>query len=57
MTDIVDSTDRRSTDYVHFALIFLGLLSGAAGIVMTSPGIAFVGALLVSAGVFYFLME
>lgn len=44
--DFDESTERRPADYVFFALGFIGFILAAAGIVVSSPGTAFLGGLL-----------
>jgi hypothetical protein len=47
MNTLVDSTNRKFLDYFGFAAAFLGFLITAAGVVVTSPGLALLGALLI----------
>jgi hypothetical protein len=57
MNTLEDSTTRGFLDYCSFALVFLGFVVVAAGVVMTSPGVAFFGALLAALSLAYFLIR
>jgi len=52
-----ESTDRNPIDYSHFGIIFLGLIVIAGGVVTLSKGAFIFGALLVTFGMGYFVME
>jgi len=52
-----ESTDRHAVDYVHFALICIGLLISFGGVVTLSCVIAMLGLVVVGLGTAYFLTE
>lgn len=49
-----DSSDRQPGAYVLFALGAGGLLTAAAGIIITSPGLAILGTLMMLIIIFFF---
>ena len=57
MDTSVESTERKSTDYFHFGVMFLGFLIGAAGVVTLSRGATLCGLVLIAFGLAYFLLE
>ena len=46
-----DSTDRRSGEYFLFALGFAGFLMAAAGLVLSVPGVAIMGVIVLFIGI------
>ena len=52
-----DSTDRRTADYVLFALAFIGFLLAAGGVVMGSPPGALTGAIILLLAILCFSLR
>ena len=57
MSKLVDSSDRRPVDYLHFVAVFVGILVALAGIVATTPGLAATGLVIVALGLGWFLLR
>lgn len=57
MDDHQDVSERSSIDNLAFGFVFLGLLLGAAGVVLTTPGVAVVGLALLALGLIYFALK
>jgi hypothetical protein len=56
MHDNSDSTRRRPEEYLFFALAFIGFGVAGSGVVVSSPGIAVIGATLSLLALGCFLM-
>jgi hypothetical protein len=54
---MVESTQRRSKDYFHFALTTLGVILAIAGVVIISWRTVICGAVLILLGLAYFGIE
>lgn len=56
MSKLVDSTDRRGIDLFHFAVCFFSIIFGAAGVITSTPLVAFFGGLIFLYGLAYFAL-
>ena len=56
MHDNSDSTDRRPSECLLFALAFLGFGAAVGGIILSSPAIAFLGAAIALLALWCFLL-
>ena len=57
MHDSSDSTDRRAEDYLLFALACLGFGAAAAGVVLSSVGLALTGTIVLLLALWAFLCQ
>jgi hypothetical protein len=57
MMRIYESSDRAASDFILFALGFIGFVVGAAGVVVSSPATALFGGLLTLFAVSSFLVR
>lgn len=57
MNEFVESSDRKAKDYIHFALVFWGLIVAAAGVILTSAITGIAGTFLVALGLAFFLLK
>jgi hypothetical protein len=57
MHDNSNSSARRPEQYLLFALAFVGFVVAGSGVIVSSPGIAFTGALLSLLALGGFLLE
>ena len=51
MIDPSESSDRRPTEFILFALLFAGIVLGLAGVILTAIPILAMGGLLITCGV------
>lgn len=49
-----DSSERSAIDNLSFGIVILGLLCGIAGVILTTPGVAISGVVLIGFGLSYF---
>lgn len=54
---MLESTDRRTKDYFHFALTASGVILGVAGVIILSWKTVACGAVLIVFGLAYFGLE
>lgn len=57
MSELVESTTRKARDFFHFGLVFFGFIIAGGGVVMLSVGVSLLGALLLAAGLAFFLLQ
>lgn len=57
MNEQLDQTERSRWDFIHFGVMFLGFVLGAAGIVINSVAWSLVGLFLMLVGVLYFSLK
>lgn len=57
MNAFLDSTDRRTKDYFHFALTAAGVILGVAGLIILSWKTVACGTVLIVLGLAYFGIE
>ena len=57
MNNAAHLNERDPLDHFHFAVSFLGFILAATGIVVTSPGFAAFGGLVLLAGLAWFLVR
>ena len=49
-----DISERSAGDNLSFGIVIIGLLCGVAGVLLTTPGIAVTGGVLIAFGLSYF---
>jgi len=54
MSNNQNLTERSGSDNLLFGVLFCGLLLGATGVILTTPGIAIAGLALIGIGLSYF---